>query len=84
MKNLTLVLVLIGLASNSFGSTCEITLKSKKSDSSSAKIGDVTFSKKQLAALASVCTVKRSSFSTDELIQLETLAYNKRIAKLKK
>lgn len=82
MKSLLIVLALSSIAFNSHAA-CEITLKSKTATTAGAKIGDVSFSKKQLEALAKVCTVKRDLFSTDELIALEKIAFDKKINKLK-
>jgi hypothetical protein len=62
---------------------CSLTLKSKTATTSGAKIGDISFSKKQIEALSTQCKISRQTFSTNELIKLEELAFQKRIAKLK-
>lgn len=82
MKTL-LIGSLIALITIASSQACEITLKSKTLTTTGAKIGDVSFSKKQIEALSSVCNVKRTTLSTEELIQLEEIAFQKRIAKLK-
>lgn len=82
MKALFFVLSLLTIALNSHAS-CELTLKSKTATTSGAKIGDVSFSKKQIEAIKSQCSVKRETFSNDELIKLEEMAFQKRIEKLK-
>lgn len=71
------------LVAASSASACSITLKSKKPDAASAKLAGVNFSKKQIDALKTVCTVNRASLSQSELISLEEAAFKKRIAKIK-
>lgn len=62
---------------------CNITAKVKKDTSKSAFIAGQSFSDKQLKALATVCSIKKQVMNTTELVNLETLAYNKKIERLK-
>jgi hypothetical protein len=77
-------LTLLTVLSINANAACDLTMKSKTEKSAGAQIGDVKFSKKQLEALQSLgCKISRNTFSNDELIKLEELSFQKRIAKLK-
>jgi hypothetical protein len=67
----------------SMASACSINVKVKKDSAASGTVDGISFTKKQLTALATVCKINRSVYSTNELVALETAAFNKKLAKLK-
>jgi len=83
MKQLIIIALVIGtIITKASAADCNITLKAKKLDSVSGKLGDVSFSKKHIKALKkSGCTVSVELMSRDELVLEATKSIDKRIAK---
>ena len=81
---LSLSLILGSLTIYSAHADCNLKAKVKTLKSSSAVINGVNFSKAQLEALSSACTVAKIPMTQDELVKLETENFNKRIARLNK
>ena len=82
MKKL-IVLMTVAMTVNASAS-CLVNVKTKTAKASSGFIDGVSFSKKQLEALKTVCTVKRSNMSKKELIEMERAAFEKRVARINK
>jgi hypothetical protein len=62
---------------------CTILAKKKKAKAKTVYVDGVSIPKKVREALKTQCDFKVSVFTKDELIQMETKAFNKKIEKIK-
>jgi uncharacterized protein (DUF2141 family) len=89
MKKLFLLLALFSLAlhictgSCAHAADCSLTVRVKRASSNSGTVNGVQFTGKQLTLLSDQCSIKKVPLTSDELVKLETAAFEKRLAKLK-